>query len=74
MGDGPIPATQDVGPAGGMSAYVCRFTVESRGGIGGDWERSIGGATSEKRVTFEGYANRDVLDALIGAMAKVTDA
>lgn len=74
MVDMPIITTHDEEPHVGVMAYECRFTVESRGGVGGDWERNIGGAQSEHRVTFDGYASPDLYAALIEAMGKVVDA
>ena len=32
----------------------CKFTVETREGLGGDFERNTGGSTKEKRITFRG--------------------
>ena len=49
----------------------CKFTVEHRGGIGGDWERNVGGAQDEKRITFEGYASGELYDALMASIKEV---
>lgn len=49
----------------------CKFTVEHRESTGGDWERNTGGATSEKRVTFDGYATDALYDALIASIKEV---
>ena len=52
--------------------YVeCKFTVESRQGRGGDFERNIGGNMTDKRVTFEGFATNELYNALMGAVADV---
>ena len=52
--------------------YVeCKFTVESRQGRGGDWERNIGGNMTDKRVTFEGFATNELYNALMDAVADV---
>lgn len=51
-------------------AYECKFTVEDTGNMGGDWERNIGGMHEQKRVTFEGYATRELYAALIDAIGK----
>ena len=48
----------------------CKFTVESTGNMGGDWERNVGGLHEQKRVTFEGYATRELYAALIDAIGK----
>lgn len=56
-----------------LIAYECKFTVESRGGVGGDWERNLGGTHSEKRVAFEGYASPELYAALIDAMGKAVE-
>jgi len=53
--------------------YECKFTVESRGGVGGDFQRNIGGMQGEKRVTFDGYASPELYAALIDAMGKVVE-
>lgn len=52
----------------------CKFTVESRECLGGDWAKNIGGAKKEKRVTFDGYATNDLYAALIDAIGKVASA
>lgn len=49
----------------------CKFTVEHRESTGGDWERNTGGATSEKRVTFDGYATDALCDALMASIKVV---
>lgn len=51
----------------------CKFTVESRECLGGDWERNIGGANKEKRVTFEGFATTALYDAIIDAIREVVE-
>ena len=51
-------------------AYECKFTVESTGNTGGDWERNIGGMHEQKRVTFEGYVTQELYAAIIGAIGK----
>lgn len=47
----------------------CKFTVECREGLGGDWAKNTGGATSEKRITFDGYAT-DTLYATLAESIK----
>ena len=51
----------------------CKFTVESREGVGGDWERNVGGASKDKRITFDGYATGDLYAALIDAIGRVVE-
>lgn len=72
--DTPIIQTQGMEPSVEPMAYECKFTVESRGNVGGDWERNVGGFASDRRVTFEGWASNALIDALIDAIGKVTDA
>ena len=71
MSDTPIITTHAVEPSVETFACECRFTVESREGLGGDWERNVGGTHKERRVTFDGYASNALIDALIGAIAEV---
>lgn len=52
----------------------CKFTIDSREGMGGNWERNIGGSTKEKRITFDGYVNQDLYAALISAIGEVVKA
>ena len=73
MSDMPIITTSEAEPSISLMAYECKFTVESRGGVGGDFQRNIGGATGEKRVTFDGYASPELYAALIDAMGKVVE-
>ena len=54
-------------------AYECKFTIESRGGVGGDYQHNVGGMQGEKRITFDGYASIELYDALIEAIAKVVE-
>ena len=51
----------------------CEFTVESRGGIGGDWEKNVGSSTSETRVKFKGYADATLIDTLAESMKAVIE-
>lgn len=51
----------------------CKVTVESRQRLGGDWERNVGGANKEKRVTFDGYATTALYDAIIDAIREVVE-
>jgi hypothetical protein len=74
MDEIPILTTSEAEPSISLMAYECKFTVESRGGVGGDFQRNIGGATSEKRVTFDGYASPELYAALIDAIGKAVDA
>lgn len=53
--------------------YECEFAVESVGFAGGDFMKNLGGDKTEKRVTFRGYANSELHDALAKAIAKVVD-
>lgn len=73
MSDTPIITTRETEPSISLMAYECKFTVESRGGVGGDFQRNIGGATGEKRVTFDGYASPELCAALIDAIGKVME-
>lgn len=52
----------------------CKFTIESRECLGGDWAKNIGGANKEKRVTFDGCVTNELYAAIIDAMGKVADA
>ena len=54
-------------------AYECKFTVESTGNMGGDWERNVGGLHEQKRVTFEGYATQELYAALVDAIGTTID-
>lgn len=74
MNDQLIVMPTDAEPSARPMAYECKFTLESRDGMGGDWERNVGGATGEKRVTFDGFASPELYDALIDVMRKVVDA
>lgn len=56
----------------GVKYIGCKFTVESREGLGGDWERNTGGATEKKRITFDGYATEELYAALMDAVKEVT--
>jgi hypothetical protein len=51
-----------------------KFTIESRGCLGGDWAKNIGGENKEKRVTFDGCMTGELYAAIIDAIAKVVDA
>lgn len=73
MSDMPIITTSEVEPSVSLMVYECKFTVESRGGVGGDFQCNIGGTTGEKRVTFDGYASPEMYAALIDAMGKVVE-
>lgn len=50
-----------------------KFTIENCGGIGGDWERNIGGTNSEKRMTYEGPMSETLLSAIVEAIGRLTD-
>ena len=54
-------------------AYECKFTVESTGNMGGDWERNVGGLHEQKRVAFEGYATQELYAALVDAIGTTID-
>ena len=73
MSGNPILTLHNTEPHTKPLAYECKFTVEGRGGVGGDWERNAGGMTGEKRVTFEGYASPELCYALIEAIGKVIE-
>lgn len=68
-----IITTEEREPSAEPMAYECKFIVESRGGVGGDYQRNIGGMQGEKRVTFDGYASPELYTALIDAINKVMD-
>lgn len=53
-------------------AYECKFTINSRGNTGGDWEHNVGGMHEEKLITFDGYASTELYAALIDAVKKVS--
>ena len=50
----------------------CKFTVESKHGNGGDWEKNIGGAMDNKRITFEGYATSELYNAVMNAVRNIS--
>lgn len=61
-------------PKGMEFSFVeCKFTVESREGLGGDWERNTDGATKEKRVNFEGFASAELYASIMDAVKKVVE-
>lgn len=64
------PATMQVGEPE-YRFIECKFTVESRECLGGDWAKNIGGANKEKRVTYDGYATNELYAALIDAIGEV---
>ena len=72
MSDTPIITTHGDEPTV-VRAFECKFTVESSESMGGDLLKNIGGARSEKRVTFEGYASNALIAALIGAIEGVVE-
>lgn len=49
----------------------CKFTVESDEGLGGDFERNIGGSRKRTRITFDGYCTKGLYDELTKAIGKV---
>ena len=51
----------------------CKFTIESREGLGGDWEKNTGGDTKDKRITFEGYATKELYSAVMDAVRNISD-
>ena len=51
----------------------CKFTVENNEGLGGDFEKNIGGSQKRRRIAFEGYATAELYAALIEAVQKVVD-
>ena len=69
----PIITTEEQELAIEPITYECKFTVESRGGVGGDYQRNIGGMQGEKRVIFGDQATPELYAALIDAMGKVVD-
>ena len=50
----------------------CKFTIESREGLGGDWEKNMSGATKDKRITFEGCATKDLYGAVMDALRNIS--
>ena len=55
-------------------AVECKFTVEHNEGIGGDWERNVGGTHRQRSITFEGCATMDVMHELAEAIRRVSEA
>ena len=55
-------------------AVECKFTVEHKEGLGGDWERNVGGTNRQRSITFEGYATMDVMHELAEAIRRVSEA
>lgn len=51
----------------------CKFTLENRRGNGGDFERNIGGSTIEKRIAFEGYATKELYNAVMDAVSNISN-
>lgn len=66
MSDNQILSTSDIEPRIKALTFECKFTVESSEGLCGSSE--------SRRVTFEGYASRELYEALIEAIGKVGDA
>ena len=62
------PSLQD------FKAIECKITIESNGAAGGDWKRNTGGLHEMKRISFDGYATRELYAALIDAVGKVVGA
>ena len=51
----------------------CKFTLDSRKGNGGDFEKNTGGSISEKRITFEGYATKELYNAVMDAVCNISN-
>ena len=73
MVDGPI-ITEGTEPTIEPLAVECKFTVEHKEGLGGDWERNAGGTHRQRSITFEGYATMDVMHELAEAIRRVSEA
>lgn len=66
-----VPRT--CGEAESIVACECKFTIETIKGIGGDFQRNVGGTQEHRRVTFDGYAPNDLMDALVDAIGRVCE-
>lgn len=73
MVDEQVSVNENAVEVSSIKFIECKFTVESRECLGGDWERNIGGANKEKRITFEGFATTALYDALIDAIGEVVE-
>ena len=51
----------------------CKLTVERTERTGGDFLKNIGGAGSEKRVTFDGDMTPELASAIVDAMRQVLE-
>lgn len=49
----------------------CKFTVESSDDAGGDFECNVGGFRNRRRVEFEGYATREVVESVMEAVRTI---
>lgn len=67
MEDSPV-ITGETEPSVEPLAVECKFTVESVGG------NALGGLAEggSRRIEFEGYATRDVMHELAGAIRRVS--
>ena len=52
-------------------AVECKFTVEHKEGLGGDFESNFGGTNRQRRIEFEGNATMDVMRELAEAIRAV---
>ena len=50
----------------------CSFTLESDDYNGGDFEKNIGGSRSNKRLKFEGYATKELYNAMTDAVRNLS--
>lgn len=71
MNEAPLVTVDSIEPTVKPIALECKFTVEAADSSGGDYLKNIGGGRTEKRITFDGYANPELLEVLAQAMIKV---
>lgn len=50
----------------------CKFTVQCNEFNGGDFEKNIGGAKKEKRISFEGYATNELYKAVMDSVRDIS--
>ena len=63
-----LPDDADVRP---WSLMECKITVSATDAAGGDFERNDGGMRKDRRVTFDGFATKEVLEALVDMCKEV---
>ena len=61
MIDTPIMTANNDTPGVEVFAYECKFSIECRK------------PTEDSRIEFDGYANNELIDELVCAIAKVTE-